>query len=1732
MPQASETPTSLEIQIKCDRASLKLIRRDLSQIYNVGSSVSKGDKSLVSDFRAMFTRAGTVHADYLTKFQACMSLAISEKQDGLFPTDEDLKQRSEINSIYYKIIEYHQTMSSSPVLEISNSSINQSLSRSRLPQISLPTFSGVISEWPKFKQLFESMVNSNPDIPTIEKFHYLSTSLMGDPKTLISPFTVNEDNYKVAWEALNDRYDNKRLLATSYVEKILYYPPHKGTSNLFSFQNFIREVVENVRALQNVKLQNETDFLWLTIALSKLDSDSRRKFECLSVNKEWPTFNDLVEFVQGRCKILQLSGCPSDGDLKPLRPTKAASRAQVLTTTVDSSSSPNKISLCSCKQRHHLYECPIFREKSLAQRRSFLKGKNVCFNCLRNGHLSSSCASTGRCRTCKRKHHTLLHGSPPDGNSFKANSAAPCKPLISSQPDGTDDQSPVSLSVTGPAHVLLGTAEVLIPDCEGVPQPVRLLIDCGSQFSLITSSCAKRLGLNWQATHHKPLGAGQAPLPLVKGKLSCLLRSRLRPDCNLSAEPLVVASITGDLPTAPISSSVIARYNNNELADPFFWKPRPIDFLLGSDLFMKTLCNHPLAGEDEYGALATVFGLILMGPSISSNSRQSVSHCLHLSDSPISDELISKFWEAEEIAVDPGLVPSHPCEKHFVQTHYREPNGRYVVSLPFKDEPGDLSASAHLARSRYRHVEGKFNRNPTLKSKYVEFMTEYEELGHMSPATEPSSYTIPHHAVFRPCDPEAKIRVVFDASMKTPNGSLNDVLLTGPKLQRDITDVILNFRRYALAVTADLVKMYRQVSLNPQQRRYQHIFWRSPAGDLRTYALNTVTYGTAPAAFLAIRTLHQLVQDEGSSFPRAAKALLDESYVDDILTGADTLQEAIALKTELIELLDKGCFPVHKWCSNEPAFMQAISSEDTRVALSFSPKEGCVRKVLGMSWNPSSDELFFIVRPVTVNTTKRGILSVIARLYDPIGFLSPVVFKAKCLLQEVWMSKTSWDEEVPHHLAQEWTTFSRQLPSLSSIRIPRKILFSSQRSCQILGFCDASQKGFAAALYVRAISSHEEVKISLIKAKTKLAPIKTISIPRLELSAAHLLVKLTLSIRHLVESLKISDHFYFTDSTIVLGWIKISPHLLQTYVANRVTFITSHTTCEQWFHVSSSENPADLASRGIFPEQLAEHVSWWAAPPRFKLDTFVEPTPPLQEVVPELRSGVTLSLNHSEPWLLSWIQNHSGFQKMLRILAYLLRFIHNTHHQGKAERLADELTPCEITSALHTCIKTVQQHFFGEEFSWQKGKPLSRRLLRLSAFLDDEGIIRVGGRLQCSDLPYSTKYPIVLPGKCHLVYLLIDHHHLVHYHLGVQALQAVLRRRYWIFQLRTIVRNRLNKCLPCYRMKTQPIPPQMGNLPRARIQPSHPFTTTGVDYAGPFSVKVGLRRNSPVSKAYLALFVCFSTKAVHLELVSSLSTTAFLAAFDRFVSRRRLPERIYSDCGRNFVGAARTLKELYSWLNDQQNQSIIQKHATSRGVHWHFNPPYTPHFGGIWEAAVKSAKHHLSRILGDHPLTFEELATILCRIEAIMNSRPLCPINEDTTHGDFLTPGHFLTGAPLTALPEPDITHLKLNRLSRWQMVQNAVQHFWKRWHTEYLHTLQTKSKWYNPRNAIAVGDLVLISDTSSSPLSWPMARVIQCHPGEDGIARVVSLQTRQGKQRRSVHRLVSLSHLTSDEQP
>ncbi|KAJ8713648.1 hypothetical protein PYW07_014018 [Mythimna separata] len=678
---------------------------------------------------------------------------------------------------------------------------------------------------------------------------------------------------------------------------------------------------------------------------------------------------------------------------------------------------------------------------------------------------------------------------------------------------------------------------------------------------------------------------------------------------------------------------------------------------------------------------------------------------------------------------------------------------------------------------------------------------------------------------------------------------------------------------------------------------------------------------------------------------------------------------------------------------------------------------------------------------------------------------------------------------------------------------------------------DASERAFGCCVYLRSVDRQGSVKVQLLASKNRVAPIKPITIPRLELCGALLGTRLCAKVQSSI-TLPVARCRFWCDSTIVLSWLSISPSLLKPFVRNRVNEIQESTVGNTWSYVPSRDNPADLVSRGLKADLISECSLWWSGP-QFLLNNEKDwPAMPNKSVkldLPEVISSnfidhsfLTNSQNHvhsshiNPSFIHTLLHKYSNLNRLQRVVAYILRFVYNLKNKTK---LQSPLSNQELQDSLIFILCQAQIEMFPKEHIFLKSSktlPRNNRLSSLSPFVDKDGLIRVGGRLDNSPYDYNVKHPILLCSKHHVTKIIFYKYHKDLLHAGPQLLIANIRQTYWPLGGRNLSKSIVKHCIKCFKYKCQNVQPVMGQLPYNRTHLEFPFLNCRVDYAGPILIADRKGRGCKLVKAYLCIFVCLAVKAVHIELVTDLTKEAYIAALTRFVARRGKPKSILSDNGTNFTGAC---NELQQFLQD----SNIAYEVAQKGIEFKFVPPYSPHFNGIAEAAVRSTKHHLRRLLQLTHFTYEEMVTCLAQIEAVLNSRPLTPLSSDPLDFTVLTPSHFLIGRSLMAVPHPQVTDTNICRLERYHRVEHIKQHFWKRFHLEYVSLLQQKTKWTSSTGQLAEGTLVLMKERGQPPLLWPLGRVTKVFPGNDGTTRVAEVKTKKGTLLRSFNHICPL---------
>ena len=972
---------------------------------------------------------------------------------------------------------------------------------------------------------------------------------------------------------------------------------------------------------------------------------------------------------------------------------------------------------------------------------------------------------------------------------------------------------------------------------------------------------------------------------------------------------------------------------------------------------------------------------------------------------------------------------------------------------------------------------------------------------------------------------------------------INESLVKKLKLHKTnvlLTDVLLEFRTHHIAVTGDIHKMFREIALDKRDWDMHRFLAKDPdTNRLHNCRMKRLTFGIASSPFLATRVLHQMADDYQDKYPEAAAMVKKSFYVDDCLTGANTPEEALQKLQDLCSLVAEGQMMLRKWRSNSTQVLQQIPEKLRETSdLTLCDPAGSL-KTLGVHWSTETDAFFVATPELTEEglVTKRIISSACAKTFDILGWYSPALIQAKSLLQQLWIAGRAWDDPAPEDVADKFITWRKELKHIRLHAVPRKLTqnnLSPVMSMQLHGFADASETGYGAVVYARILHQDATITVTMVAAKARVAPKKSVTIPRLELLGSLMLSKLLPKIASILQ-VEEANTYYWIDSQIVLAWIQKDPQQLKTFVQNRVSAIQSATHKSRWNYVRTHQNPADHASRGLSPRQTVQNHLWWKGPPWLMSPPHLWPSSLEQSPIslqqqqhsalPELKVRKMTTVTMDLPL---W-SKFSSMTKLARVLAYCLRFVHHKHRiRDPLLTHPPALSSEELKKAHLKIVQHLQRKAWPDEFQRLSSKQpvlLSSPTAKLNPYLDSSGVIRVGGRLSKSKtLPAEVQHPILLPKTPLVKSFLLDFHH-KHHHPGPSAMEALLYQSYYPVGCRQMVKSVCKHCVVCRKALAKTIIQFMGDLPDHRISPARPFDYTGVDFAGPFDVKRGHTRKPVLVKAYACLFVCMSTKAVHIDCTEDLSTASFMLCFERFINRRGFPRHVYSDNGSNFIGAARTLGTPTQLPYDLQDFTAKTADLQAHGVSWHFIPARSPHCGGIWESGIRRMKEELRKTLHHFTPTAAEFHHLLITAEAVLNSRPLLPISlEEADGAQVITPGHFLIGRPIRAHPQ-DIPPPKDGlRKVRWSLLRAETEQLWKRWHTAYVQSLQSRQKWTRPQPNISVGDIVLLKDDSLKLHSWPLAKVTEVSPGPDGVVRVVTLTLPGGRTfTRHVRHLVPL---------
>ncbi|KAK7896434.1 hypothetical protein WMY93_021759 [Mugilogobius chulae] len=1195
-----------------------------------------------------------------------------------------------------------------------------------------------------------------------------------------------------------------------------------------------------------------------------------------------------------------------------------------------------------------------------------------------------------------------------------------------------------------------------------------------------------------------------------------------------------------------------------------------VDLLIGTDApkvlepweLINSQCNGPYAVRTRVGWV--INGPLRAGDSEGSGVRTgcTVVTANRISVEHLENMLMQQYnHDFNEKTYDVQLEMSREDVKfmNIMKETTVLKDGHYCIDLPFRVENPVLPNNRCAALQRLQSLKRRFERDGTFKDQYTDFLNNMLEQGYAEkvPASEQAPkegkvWYIPHHGVHHPT--KGTLRVVFDCGCTYKGTSLNSQLLQGPDLTNTLIGVLLRFREESVALMADISAMFHQVQVPHKHVNFLRFLWW-PNGDTakepEEYRMSVHLFGAVSSPSCSNYALRRTADDNALEFSEDVINTVKENfYVDDCLKSTATEEEATKLIHGLTALCEKGGFHLQKWVTSSPNVLASIPQNIRAVGLEnmdLDRDQLPVERALGMQWCVQGDTFSFRTAVKERPHTRRGILSVVSSLYDPLGFLSPFIIPAKLLLQELCRMNLKWDEPVPAAFSKYWSEWLSELQQMSGFKVDRCIKpqnFGTLVKAQLHHFSDASQTGYGTVSYLR-LENEDSVHISFIMGKARVAPLKQITIPRLELAAAVLAVQVDSMLRKELQ-LSLEKSLFWTDSTTVLKYIFNETKRFHTFVANRVTAIREATVTDQWRYVNTKDNPADEASRGLTAKEFIKG-KWLKGPdflhlPPNEWTTFDMESSSISADDPEVKREAIVNAitTHNENPTSHLIHYFSSWSKLKTSVAWMLELKEKLllvskkrmEYVAKQSENVDKelqtfkvtlkrssLTPERLQEAEKAIIQFVQKESLSCEIASlnQDSKTVSKSspLYRLDPYFED-GLIRVGGRLSKSALPLEVKHPVILSKNTHVSQLILRHIHQQLGHAGRNHMLHRLRQKYWIINANSAARRIISQCTECRRYRGKLGQQKMSDLPKERVLPDKaPFTNVGVDYFGPLEVK----RGRTVQKRYGVIFTCLSSRAIHLEVAHSLDTDSCINAVRRFICRRGPVTTIRSDNGTNFVGAKKELKQALEAFN----QSKIEKTFSQEGIMWNFNTPAASHQGGVWERLIRSVRSVLTSVVGQQTLDDEGLLTVFCEVEAILNDRPLTKVSDDPNDLEALTPNHILLLKGKPVLPPGLFEKSDIYIKRRWRQVQYIAELFWKRWTSEYLLVMQQRQKWTKAKRNLSPGDIVIIADATAPRGSWMMGRVLSTTSDSKGLVRSVRVQTKTSILERPVTKLCLL---------
>ena len=1631
--------------------------------------------------------------------------------------------------------------------EQSNSKSKNMTMDLKMERMKMPKFEGDIRDYPRFRRDFNKHVM--PMATSKDSAAYILKSCLD--KQAFEIIKNVDDDLNEMWTRLDERYGRSSKIVDAIMLDIKQLKPVLDGDGS-KFVDLVDTIERCYRDLSCIKMESEICNSTIVSLIEERLPATIKSMWCLEVSDQKTKINDRNKFPEMLEFMLKHKRAIEYGS-SDLRSAKKIHFGLHLSQST--ASTPNRHHESQSQvynnndkrvwcwmhnsSQHDILECRMFKDMTPQSRMDMAYECRVCWCCLRTGHNQSKCFKLKECAKegCTQKHHPMLH----QDDKIKINNVAERDSI---------EKRPGLLQIMRLRAGIKHTSDI------------NVLWDSGAQVSLITQKKARELGLSGTTTK----------ITIVK-----IGNQRETVDSKIYKVPIIDSH--GEVETfmaysIPQISSEIESIDTTKLAEELGVNPvglkRPtgeIEMLVGYEY----AGFHPekIKSKAHLLLLQNKFGKCLGGAhQFTDEKTKMIVQNVQISHASVS---IDDFYSNEAIGVSCtpkcGGCRCGECPiggKQYTMQQERElaliddglshEEGKWTSKYPWIRDPQELPDNYGAASAMLRSLERRLSKNSNHMNIYSD---QIQDMIHRKVAQKIESstlfsysgpiYYLSHHEVLKPDSESTPCRIVFNSSSKFKGHVLNEYWAKGPDLLNNLLGVLIRFREKSIAIAGDIRKMYHSVAISELDQHTHRFLWRDMDSSRQpdVYKINCVSFGDKPAGAIASLALRKTAEMSQHEFPTASETIRNNSYVDDILGSYDSEEEANRISEEIDTILSKGGFSIKNWIkssNDSDSTLQVCAStldSDTDTNLS---------KVLGVVWNAKHDRLEFVAKvnfsprhrkmrtepdltkfdiphKIPETLTKRMVLSLVNGIYDPLGLATPFVIQAKMMLRQISQEKNlDWDDPIPENLRSGWIRFFTLLFDMEEIEFRR-----STKPTNTIGepslviFSDASEDAFGACAYIRWQIENGSFQSNLVVAKSRLSPMRKTTIPRLELNGALLAARLSNFITKEITT-SFCKKYFIVDSEIVRAQIQRESYGFNTFAGVRIGEIQSVTDKNDWYWVEGSKNIADIITRGKNPLELGVESEWqtgpsflkkavgeWPVRQTYSGDELPDQAKLCKKSYPcdVLLAQVSAAKDISK---IIDIDRYSNYSKLLRVTARIMAAF---NHPASLKNMSKIPGRVQVKEAELIWIQSAQTTLMNDI------KPETIKRLGVGQV---DGIYVVGSRLEnWKSHTYNETRPVLLSSKSKFAQLYAQYIH-NQCHLGISAVAAKIRAKFWVVGLRTLLKSIKFRCTICKKLDGQFQRQIMGKLPDERSKPAPAWSYISLDMFGPYSIR-GETNKRTRSRGYGVIFNCLLTRAIHLDVVSDYSTQSFLMSLRRFISMRGCPMKVYSDRGSQLRAADKELKEIVADIDEE----VLTIFGSDNSFEWEFCSPDAPWQNGCSESLIKSVKKSIKIAIGDQILTYSEFQTVLMECANLINERPIG--RHPTSHEDgvYLSPNDLLLGRSTSKVPCSQFD-VSSSKYQRFKFVQRITDAFWRRWTEDYFPSLIIQQKWHAPHRNIKQGDIVIVQDSNLIRGKWRIGRVTKAEPSlRDGFVRNVEIEYKNPNSKkyltitRAVQRLIVL---------